>query len=496
MSYDRRKVRTGRVVSNKMDRTVVVQVERQSRHRLYKKLMRRRSKLVAHDPENVAMVGDLVEVIESRPISKTKRWRLVKVLQKGGVVDVRPNEVEPQTQESPEETPVAEPEVEPQTQESPEETPDAEPEVDEQIQESPEETPVAEPEVEPQTQESPEETPDAEPEVESQTQESPDETLVAEPEVEPQTQESPDETLVAGPEVEPQTQESPDETPVAEPEVESQTQESPEETPVAGPDVESQTQESPEETLVAGPDVESQTQESPEETPAAEPEVAEQTEQADPVPFASLFFNAQTSTPLDAPANIEVLPNLGPLTQKQAAQDAKQSLEQGQLGQHIQKTACRWQPTKAADELAKEFRDMVHGDYGKLCQVCGRSFVVHGRGELQVYVVHIVQPSADNRTNDFGNLMGLCGWHYSLVRYGEWTFIDPQTSEPAKNSEQMKNYMLNVPVQEDDEGYPYVAVGIRFWNVYERGNPNAAKVDEEIRYSTPHWEYFLRLLSE
>ena len=123
MSYDRRKVRTGRVVSNKMNRTVVVQVERQSRHRLYKKLMRRRSKLVVHDPENVAMVGDLVEVIESRPRSKTKRWRLVKVLQKSEVVDVRLDEVEVQTHESPEETPVTEPEVEVQTHESPEGNP-------------------------------------------------------------------------------------------------------------------------------------------------------------------------------------------------------------------------------------------------------------------------------------------------------------------------------------------------------------------------------------
>ena len=93
MSYERRKVRTGRVVSDKMDRTVVVQVEWRSPHRLYKKPIRRMSKFMVHDPDNVSMVGDIVQVMESRPRSKTKRWRLVKVLQRNEMVDVRPEEI-------------------------------------------------------------------------------------------------------------------------------------------------------------------------------------------------------------------------------------------------------------------------------------------------------------------------------------------------------------------------------------------------------------------
>ena len=93
MSYERRKVKTGRVVSDKMDRTIVVQVEWRSPHRLYKKPIRRMSKFMVHDPDNASMVGDIVQVIESRPRSKTKRWRLVKILQRSEVVDIRPEEI-------------------------------------------------------------------------------------------------------------------------------------------------------------------------------------------------------------------------------------------------------------------------------------------------------------------------------------------------------------------------------------------------------------------
>jgi len=77
-----RKVRVGRVVSDAMDKTVVVAVESMTRHPLYGKTIRRTTKLYAHDEENRCMVGDLVKVMETRPLSKTKRWRLVEVVEK------------------------------------------------------------------------------------------------------------------------------------------------------------------------------------------------------------------------------------------------------------------------------------------------------------------------------------------------------------------------------------------------------------------------------
>ena len=77
-----RKVREGLVVSDKMDKTVVVAVEDRVKHALYGKVMRRTSKLKAHDEQNAAGVGDRVLLMETRPQSKTKRWRLVEILEK------------------------------------------------------------------------------------------------------------------------------------------------------------------------------------------------------------------------------------------------------------------------------------------------------------------------------------------------------------------------------------------------------------------------------
>ena len=78
----RRKLRTGVVVTDKMDKTVVVRIDRQVRHPLYGKIVRRSSKLAAHDEANDAHVGDTVRVMETRPISKTKRWRVVEVVER------------------------------------------------------------------------------------------------------------------------------------------------------------------------------------------------------------------------------------------------------------------------------------------------------------------------------------------------------------------------------------------------------------------------------
>jgi small subunit ribosomal protein S17 len=77
-----RKVREGLVVSDKMDKTVVVAVEDRFKHPLYGKVVRRTSKLNAHDERNAAVVGDRVLVMETRPLSATKRWRVVEVLEK------------------------------------------------------------------------------------------------------------------------------------------------------------------------------------------------------------------------------------------------------------------------------------------------------------------------------------------------------------------------------------------------------------------------------
>ena len=77
-----RKVRVGTVVSDSMDKTIVVAVESLVRHPLYGKTMKRTTKLYAHDEDNRCGVGDVVQLMETRPISRTKRWRLVSVIEK------------------------------------------------------------------------------------------------------------------------------------------------------------------------------------------------------------------------------------------------------------------------------------------------------------------------------------------------------------------------------------------------------------------------------
>jgi len=77
-----RKTRTGRVVSNKMDKTIVVAVEDHVKHPLYNKIIKKTYKCKAHDEENAAGVGDRVRVMETRPLSKDKRWRLVEIIEK------------------------------------------------------------------------------------------------------------------------------------------------------------------------------------------------------------------------------------------------------------------------------------------------------------------------------------------------------------------------------------------------------------------------------
>jgi len=75
-----RKLRRGKVTSDRMDKSIVVEVIRKYRHPLYKKVVRKNNSYHAHDEDNQARTGDLVEIMETRPISKTKRWRLVKVI--------------------------------------------------------------------------------------------------------------------------------------------------------------------------------------------------------------------------------------------------------------------------------------------------------------------------------------------------------------------------------------------------------------------------------
>ena len=82
MERNLRKTRTGKVVSNKMDKTIVVAIEDHVKHPLYKKIVKETYKLKAHDENNECGIGDTVKVMETRPLSKTKRWRVISIVEK------------------------------------------------------------------------------------------------------------------------------------------------------------------------------------------------------------------------------------------------------------------------------------------------------------------------------------------------------------------------------------------------------------------------------
>ena len=86
MARERRKVLVGRVTSDKMDKTIVVQVERLKRHNLYGKVIRFHTKYKAHDELNEAKMGDVVRIMETRPLSATKRFRLMEVVEKAVII--------------------------------------------------------------------------------------------------------------------------------------------------------------------------------------------------------------------------------------------------------------------------------------------------------------------------------------------------------------------------------------------------------------------------
>ena len=87
------KLQTGVVVSTKMDKTVVVRIDRQKRHRLYRKTIRVTQRYKAHDEKNECNLGDIVRIAETRPLSREKRWRIVDIVTKGDVAELAPREI-------------------------------------------------------------------------------------------------------------------------------------------------------------------------------------------------------------------------------------------------------------------------------------------------------------------------------------------------------------------------------------------------------------------
>jgi small subunit ribosomal protein S17 len=206
----RRKIRTGTVLSDKMDKTRVIGVEWSQPHRLYGRRVKRLTRFKAHDGDNATRVGDRVRIIETRPLSREKRWRILEVVQKAQVVDLRPDEVDVTLLKELEERPdaaatveavpgAAESETAP-TAEVADEAPVAEEEPEPEA--VADETPVAEEEPEPEAVADEAPVAEEEPEPEAVA----DETPVAEEEPEPEAAAEEEEKAEAGTEDAPETQ--------------------------------------------------------------------------------------------------------------------------------------------------------------------------------------------------------------------------------------------------------------------------------------------------
>ena len=220
-------------------------------------------------------------------------------------------------------------------------------------------------------------------------------------------------------------------------------------------------------------------------------------------PFARVFFGVSAEM---EPASIVSPVNLsqgGPGTEESAKRHTQQSGQFGRSGVQQRVSATRWEPTEAAKGLADEFKLMVHGDYGRRCQVCGMTFR-KWNGDLQTFVVHVVEPKGDSRSNHLGDLMSLCAQHFALVRYGDWTWLNPGTGTPFEDSEgreaweHWRNFVLNAEGtgadQTDIDGNRYIGLPVRFWNIYREWNAEPEPIDGVVRYNWPHWKYLCELL--
>ena len=93
MSFERRKVKVVTVVSEKIDKTIVVSTQWRQPHRLYKKNVRKWSRFMAHDENNECTLGDTVEIVDTSPMSKVKRWKVARIIQKSDLADIQPDEI-------------------------------------------------------------------------------------------------------------------------------------------------------------------------------------------------------------------------------------------------------------------------------------------------------------------------------------------------------------------------------------------------------------------
>lgn len=211
-------------------------------------------------------------------------------------------------------------------------------------------------------------------------------------------------------------------------------------------------------------------------------------------PFAELIIRQQALGPsVSSPKPVSRTAE-GTRTRDSAVSDTQRSAQSGREGRTVSKTTQQYELTGEAKEQKSTFRDMVKNDYQGRCQICGNFFLTRKRKRDQTFITHIVPPSKDFRTNHFGNMLGLCGWHYALMKYGQRDLLHPKTKEPIDTSEILEQVSYNLEKVIEEDGQAYMSLPIRFYKVYPQWQEEAESIDEEIRLSEPHWRYLCELL--
>ena len=183
-------------------------------------------------------------------------------------------------------------------------------------------------------------------------------------------------------------------------------------------------------------------------------------------PFAELIIKQQALEPSVSSPRPVSRTEEGPRTQESAVSDTKRSAQSGREGRTVSKATQQYELTDEAKAQRGTFRDMVKTDYQGRCQICGNFFRTRKGKRDQTFISHIVPPSKDFRTNHFGNMLGLCGWHYALMKHGDRDLLHPKTKEPIDTSEILEQVSYNLENETDEDGQSYMALPVRFYNVY------------------------------
>ena len=208
---------------------------------------------------------------------------------------------------------------------------------------------------------------------------------------------------------------------------------------------------------------------------------------------AAQILQQQVQEPRGGDLRRVVFPNAGPST----AESARRSIDELR---NIP-AAARWKVETIEKRVAgfdiqrliDNFTNMVKGDYGKRCQICGFTFDKTD-GDNQIFIIHLVPPRQHSLSPHFGNLIGLCGLHYSIFQYGQWAFWNPTDASPLQREDELRDVVLAATEKIDERGNVFFGLPIAFWNVYWHWEEAPETYRTEIRYSEPHWKYLCEIL--